>query len=98
MFHADVAIAGAGPAGSTAALVLARQGFSVLLLDKASFPRKKLCGGRRTVCVEPRPLGAKSVRLGNGFAKICVRRLPYPLPSAQRSARPYAGTGKRDGR
>ncbi len=48
MFHADVAIAGAGPAGSTAALVLARQGFSVLLLDKAIFPRKKLCGGLLT--------------------------------------------------
>lgn len=48
MYHADVVIAGAGPAGSTAALVLARQGFSVLLLDKASFPRKKLCGGLLT--------------------------------------------------
>ena len=48
VYHADVVIAGAGPAGSTAALVLARQGFSVLLLDKASFPRKKLCGGLLT--------------------------------------------------
>ncbi len=48
MYHADVVIAGAGPAGSTAALVLARRGFSVLLLDKATFPRKKLCGGLLT--------------------------------------------------
>jgi geranylgeranyl reductase family protein len=48
VYHADVVIAGAGPAGSTAALILARQGFSVLLLDKASFPRKKLCGGLLT--------------------------------------------------
>ncbi len=45
---ADVVIAGAGPAGSTAALTLARRGFDVLLMDKASFPRSKLCGGLLT--------------------------------------------------
>lgn len=45
MPHTDVIIAGAGPAGSTAACVLARQGFSVLVVDKAAFPRPKLCGG-----------------------------------------------------
>lgn len=48
MRHADVIIAGAGPAGSTAALVLARQGLDVLVLDKAAFPRPKLCGGLLT--------------------------------------------------
>ena len=48
MHHADVVIAGAGPAGSTAALVLARRGFDALLLDKAAFPRPKLCGGLLT--------------------------------------------------
>jgi geranylgeranyl reductase family protein len=41
----DVAIVGAGPAGSTAAYRLARAGARVLLLDKASFPRDKPCGG-----------------------------------------------------
>jgi geranylgeranyl reductase family protein len=41
----DVAIVGAGPAGSTAAYRLARAGASVLLLDKATFPRDKPCGG-----------------------------------------------------
>lgn len=40
----DVVIAGAGPAGATAALVLARAGVKVLLLDRARFPRSKLCG------------------------------------------------------
>jgi geranylgeranyl reductase family protein len=41
----DVAIVGAGPAGSTAAYRLAAAGASVLLLDKATFPRDKPCGG-----------------------------------------------------
>lgn len=40
----DVAIVGAGPAGATAAIAARRQGASVLLLDKASFPRDKACG------------------------------------------------------
>jgi geranylgeranyl reductase family protein len=41
----DVAIVGAGPAGSTAAYHLATAGARVLLLDKATFPRDKPCGG-----------------------------------------------------
>ena len=41
----DVAIIGAGPAGSTAAYRLAAAGARVLLLDKATFPRDKPCGG-----------------------------------------------------
>ena len=41
----DVAILGGGPAGSTAAFRLASAGASVLLLDKATFPRDKPCGG-----------------------------------------------------
>jgi geranylgeranyl reductase family protein len=40
----DVAIVGAGPAGSSAAIFLARRGYSVALIDKAVFPRDKLCG------------------------------------------------------
>jgi menaquinone-9 beta-reductase len=40
----DVIIAGAGPAGAVAATMLARSGMRVLLLDRAQFPRDKLCG------------------------------------------------------
>jgi menaquinone-9 beta-reductase len=40
----DVIIAGAGPAGSSLAIHLARQGRTVLLLDRSSFPREKACG------------------------------------------------------
>ena len=40
----DAVVAGAGPAGSIAALVLARAGANVALVDKAAFPRDKACG------------------------------------------------------
>src|SRR5262245_11751321 len=40
----DVAVVGAGPAGSTCAYYLASQGGRVLLLEKKQFPRDKLCG------------------------------------------------------
>ncbi len=40
----DVAIAGAGPAGTSAAIELATQGASVLLVEQKRFPRAKLCG------------------------------------------------------
>ena len=40
----DVVIAGAGPAGSLAAIILAKAGLRVRLFDRARFPRHKLCG------------------------------------------------------
>jgi flavin-dependent dehydrogenase len=40
----DVTVVGAGPAGSTAAIVLARAGLAVALIEKDEFPRHKLCG------------------------------------------------------
>ena len=40
----DVVVVGAGPAGSTTAIVLARGGARVALVDKATFPRDKACG------------------------------------------------------
>jgi geranylgeranyl reductase family protein len=44
----DVLVVGAGPAGSAAAIHLARAGASVLLADRARFPRDKPCGGGLT--------------------------------------------------
>ncbi len=41
----DVIVAGMGPAGSSAARAAAEAGASVLALERASHPRKKLCGG-----------------------------------------------------
>jgi geranylgeranyl reductase family protein len=45
----DAVVVGAGPAGSTTAYRLAREGASVLLVDKARFPRDKPCGGGLTL-------------------------------------------------
>lgn len=41
----DLIVIGAGPAGSAAGVTAARLGLRVALVDKAAFPREKLCGG-----------------------------------------------------
>jgi len=45
----DVLVVGGGPAGSTVAMLLARRGRNVVLLDRARFPRPKACGE----CINP---------------------------------------------
>lgn len=40
----DVVIVGAGPAGATAAMILADRGHTVMLIDRHDFPRDKTCG------------------------------------------------------
>jgi geranylgeranyl reductase family protein len=58
----DAIVIGAGPAGSTTAYRLAREGACVLLVDKARFPRDKPCGGgmsmraRRELPFDPQPV------------------------------------------
>ena len=64
----DVLFVGAGPAGAMAARAVARRSASVLLIDKASFPRRKVCGGcLNTVALDvlrAEGLGALPTRLG----------------------------------
>jgi geranylgeranyl reductase family protein len=58
----DVLVAGAGPAGSATAYRLARAGASVLLADRARFPRDKPCGGGLTLrAVRELPISVDSV-------------------------------------
>jgi geranylgeranyl reductase family protein len=54
--RADVVVVGAGPAGTLTAYMLAARGASVVVLDRARFPRDKPCGGgltQRTVNLLP---------------------------------------------
>src|SRR5881628_610676 len=86
----DAVVAGAGPAGSTAARLLAERGASVLLLDKHRFPRDKPCGGGVTLraaavqdidllpVVERTIYGARfSLRLGDSFDRTYAKPLTY---------------------
>src|SRR5262245_14221919 len=65
----DVLIVGAGPAGAVAAIVLARAGARVRLVDRSRFPRHKLCGDTLnpgTLAVLGR-LGLRSALEPDGF-------------------------------
>jgi geranylgeranyl reductase family protein len=84
----EVLIAGAGPAGSTAAYRLAKAGASVLLADKARFPRDKPCGGGLTMrAVRQLPFSVEpvvedrtsTVRLGLDFRGRFERTTERPL-------------------
>jgi geranylgeranyl reductase family protein len=84
----EVLIVGAGPAGSTAAYRLAKAGASVLLADKARFPRDKPCGGGLTMrAVRQLPFSVEpvvedrttSVRLGLDFRGRFERTTERPL-------------------
>jgi geranylgeranyl reductase family protein len=53
MVRCDALIVGGGPAGSTAARLLGRAGWDVILADRARFPRDKVCAGWLTPDVFP---------------------------------------------
>ena len=63
----DAIIVGAGPAGSTAAILLASAGWSVALVEKQSFPRRKVCGG--CIGASNLPLLA-TLGVGDAFAQL----------------------------
>src|SRR5258707_9831519 len=80
----DAVVVGAGPAGSIAALVLARSGARVALVDKAAFPRDKACGdlvGPRGVQILA-DLGLRVPDAGQGSDLLAVG------PSGRRSRLP----------
>ena len=68
----DVLIVGAGPAGAMAAWELAGQGASVLIVDKAAFPRDKVCG----CCLNRTALGVlEQAGLGQFIARLNAPQL-----------------------
>src|SRR4051812_2066401 len=84
----DVLVVGGGPAGSTTAYRLADAGVRVLLVDKATFPRDKPCGGGLTLravrqCpVDPSPVVEEEVDLVElrfRYGDAVVRRAKGPL-------------------
>lgn len=84
----DVIVIGAGPAGSTAAYRLARRGARVALLDRATFPRDKPCGGGITLRgLHHLPVDVTSVvedritvaELGFGYDDRFVRHADSPV-------------------
>jgi geranylgeranyl reductase family protein len=83
----DVLVVGGGPAGSTTAYRLADAGASVLLVDKARFPRDKPCGGGLTTrallqCpVDPSPVVEQEV-------DVVELRFRYGDSVERRSSRP----------
>lgn len=87
-FDADVIIAGAGPAGTVAAFDLASKGASVLILEKAVFPRYKVCGAgltHKVLDLVPYDLTPviettiHSVRFSYEFGEIYSRTSENPL-------------------
>jgi geranylgeranyl reductase family protein len=70
--RADVIVVGGGPAGSTLAWRLARDGARVVLLERTRFPREKVCGDY----VEPRGL---TILRDMGCLETIEARSPLPI-------------------
>jgi geranylgeranyl reductase family protein len=89
---ADVVVVGAGPAGAAAAIQLARAGRDVLVVDKATFPRDKICGDGLTTgalrLLDELGLDPASVPSWQPVEDVVVRspsghEATFPLPRGQ---------------
>lgn len=93
MRAAEVIIVGGGPAGAAAAQRLKQAGADAMVLDKASFPRHKLCAGWITPQVL-RDLQLESDDYPHGFLSFRrlhwhIKGLHLPIPSVQHSIRRF---------
>jgi geranylgeranyl reductase family protein len=98
---ADVAVVGGGPAGAAAGIALARAGRDVVLVDKATFPRDKICGDGLTAgalrLLEDLGLDPATVPSWQRVDDVVVvspsgRQATFPLP---RGAGTYAAVARR---
>lgn len=92
MRHVDICILGAGPGGATAALHLAKVGQKVLLVDKATFPRDKICGDALSgkVLSELRRLGDElPARLTASARQVPSWGIDFFAPNGRRLAVPF---------
>jgi len=94
----DVAIVGAGPAGASAAILLARAGWSVALIERQRFPRRKVCGeciaASNLALLETLGVGAEVERLaGAELRRVALLRgdasIVAPLPAAETTGPRY---------
>jgi len=83
----DVLVVGAGPGGSAAAYHLAHHGIDVTLVDRAAFPREKVCGDGITprgvaamlrMGVDPNDPGFERVLGLRVHSRVATIDLPWP--------------------
>ncbi|MBI4261451.1 MAG: geranylgeranyl reductase family protein [Actinobacteria bacterium] len=83
----DVLVVGAGPGGAAAAYHLARHGVSTLVVDRAAFPREKVCGDGLTprgvkamlgMGIDPDDPGFARVRGLRVYGRHVTLELPWP--------------------
>ncbi len=97
MSSCDALVVGAGPAGSSAAILLARRGWNVAIVEKAAFPRRKVCGEFISATTWPvlRGLGVDAlladragpaVRRVGWFAGESILSCPMPAPGLDADA------------
>lgn len=90
----DVAVVGAGPAGTAAAITAAAHGLEVVCLDKAHFPRDKTCGDGLTAyalrLIEHLGLSVEAFR---SMQPATVRETVVVAPNGARSVLPVPREG-----
>ena len=88
MYSCDVLILGGGPAGSSCAWALRSSGLHVVILDKATFPRNKVCGGWITPWVL-QALEIDRTDYASGRTMQAIRGFRVSSMGAQEVAIPY---------
>lgn len=90
---ADLLVIGAGPAGCAAAITATRAGRSVVMIDKATFPRDKTCGDGLTAGAL-RTLESLGVPLSSLDASVPVATAIVVSPSGRRVSMPLPSDGE----